>query len=497
MSARLHTHNDLPSAECHQGREKLVQQIAREIAVAEPPLVFGIHGDWGAGKTSFLCQLAHELSRICPLYPKHPRNRVCHDIDHVFTVWFEAWRYQHEPAPVVALLHELCRQLPKHQKIKDWLMKAGVVLTKGIFGTIEEVSADIEAKPFGTGGKVSVKARNPLKAIAEEENAWDEARFAGRLTTERLRDLLSQAIGKLVDRDNPDDPKKPRVCVIIDDLDRCQPDAALRLLEGIKIYLTIPQCVFVLGVNIRQIQQAIAPLLPGAKMGEDDDAEQQAEAAEYLEKLCTFTWKLPFLAPKDCADLLHTLLGEPSYIPLAQQVPLSPTLRQSLRDIAEKRACLPANPRKIKALANTIRQLTEKVWGASPATNGCCAAPDDEAEALLAASSVYHFHPQLLRHLQSWRGAWTQFVNWLGGKSDIPETSDFGQLLKKLRPLTVTQPGSETTATPRSATRLHGYSDPIHLNVLRIETLLRDGTDATKAGTITPERIAAYLDLPL
>jgi hypothetical protein len=45
---------------------------------------------------------------------------------------------------------------------------------------------------------------------------------------------------------------------------RCDPAAALRLLEGSKIHLSLPQCVFVLGVNVRQLEQAIAPLLPGA-----------------------------------------------------------------------------------------------------------------------------------------------------------------------------------------------------------------------------------------
>ncbi|MBV8274185.1 MAG: hypothetical protein JO170_02840, partial [Verrucomicrobia bacterium] len=81
MAARLPTHNDLPTGQDTLGRERLVQRVAREIATGDPPLVFGVHGDWGAGKTSFLCQLEHELTEQCSLFPKaKPRSRVCSDI---------------------------------------------------------------------------------------------------------------------------------------------------------------------------------------------------------------------------------------------------------------------------------------------------------------------------------------------------------------------------------------------------------------------------------
>lgn len=490
MNARLPAHNDLPTFEDKLERETLVRQVAREVAIGRPPLVFGIHGDWGSGKTSFLCQLEHELTGSCSSYPESKDyKRACGDIENVFTVWFEAWRYQHEPSPVVALLQEICHQLPKHEKIKKVIKKWGTVITKGFFGAVDELSLELVAAPLGAGGKAGLKFKNPLQTIGSEADAWDKNQLSGRLTTNHVREQLAQAISKMLD------DKGSRVCVIIDDLDRCDPVVALRLLEGIKVYLALPQCVFVLGVNIRQIELAIAPLLPGGR-ADKNDAQMHAEAAEYLEKLCTLTWNLPFLGAERRGKLLALWLADPPEVKSSHTTPLPSDLRDRMSEVAVEFDCLPANPRKIKGLANTVRQLAARAWcvQAKPKTN--LPIPIEEADALIVAAAIYHFHPELLRFLQTSKNAWVELVTWANGKAFLRKDSDLHQLFETLRPTMSIAVDAGKSPTPSSAERISLYADPTNLNVFRVQDLFCKATDPQSRDSITYERMKRYLDLP-
>jgi hypothetical protein len=111
-------HNDEPTLLDLLERRPLLVQVGDAVARCKPPFVFGIHGDWGAGKTSFLHQLQLYLTGECPQQPPEAMKQiegegqlVARYAAHVTVVWFEAWRYQQEQAPIVALLQEIRTQL--------------------------------------------------------------------------------------------------------------------------------------------------------------------------------------------------------------------------------------------------------------------------------------------------------------------------------------------------------------------------------------------------
>ena len=90
--------------------------------------------------------------------------------------------------------------------------------------------------------------------------------------------------------------KKKVLIVFIDDLDRCLPDRAIQLLEAIKNFLTVPKCVFVLGVDDQVIAKGIS-----SKYGEG-----LIDGQSYLEKMIT----LPFRVAKPHPPIVESYVTE-------------------------------------------------------------------------------------------------------------------------------------------------------------------------------------------
>jgi hypothetical protein len=101
--------NDEPVLLDALDRWNLVREIGDALATCDPPHVYGVHGHWGLGKTSVMHQVQFYLTGQCPTYGNgavEVARKVKTDAgkhqEKLCVVWFEAWRYQHEPAPSAA-----------------------------------------------------------------------------------------------------------------------------------------------------------------------------------------------------------------------------------------------------------------------------------------------------------------------------------------------------------------------------------------------------------
>ena len=394
-------HNDEPTLLDALDREPLIREVSDAVATCAPPQVFGVHGDWGLGKTSFLHRIQWRLTGDCPQQPEaavkeakereQENNREKYE-GTIRAVWFDAWRYQNEEAPIVALLHEMRVQLSWRSRAVGSTRRAVEVATRGALLSMEELTK-----------KIGYRHSRFLQASRE----WEAENLASALPSHTLREHLQKAIGQLLPQ-KQGNGVSPRLAVFIDDVDRCEPEAAYRLLEGLKIYLTLNNCVFVLGMNQKAIEEAIAKRMGSDPKRTGGDGTRSVRAAAYMEKLCQNVWRLP--AVREPNQVLYSLL---------EKTIESGAVREWIKRAVQGRQCLPPNPRRLKGLANLLGRLSPRL----PARQG---EPDDgdailEARLLVITAYVYQFHHDLYVRWEADSGLYDRIRDWCeGSEMDLP-----------------------------------------------------------------------------
>ena len=97
-------------------------------------------------------------------------------------------------------------------------------------------------------------------------------------------------------------PKVKRVVVLVDDLDRCLPDAVTATLEAIKLFLSTEKMVFVLAADQEMVRDAISVSLDGTRRGD-------IFARRYLEKIVQLPITLPRLSEADAEAYIGLLIA--------------------------------------------------------------------------------------------------------------------------------------------------------------------------------------------
>ena len=264
-------------------------------------LTIGIHGDWGAGKSSVLKMVEAAMSRDTK----------------VACLWFNGWAFQgFDDAKTVlieATISELARQKSTVGKVKelsarlikriDWLKVARVggglaftLATKlpspdhidALLTSLNQLAGAARSmSPGDIEGKIN-EAAGFLKP-AEERSVPEEIHH--------FREEFSKLL---------DEAKIDQLVVLIDDLDRCLPATAIDTLEAIRLFLFVPKTAFVIGADEAMIEYAVRQHFPNLPL----TAGPMPYARNYLEKLIQVPFRLPSLGIQETRTYVTLLLIE-------------------------------------------------------------------------------------------------------------------------------------------------------------------------------------------
>lgn len=220
------------------------------------PLAIAIYGDWGTGKTSAMRWLETQLN--------HWNSSKTERGEHpgTYPVWFDPWRYHTKEdvwrgiiAEVILALFRVSSLKPDNlvPKMVQAAKKFSGFLGRSFVHALANTQVEVEPEAAGTKlGKVSFDG-DAFRSIWEE---YDKAAHPHKAYLNQFEDTLRSWITDFIAEDQKLSKEHARIVLFIDDLDRCMPEVAMEVLEALKLYLNIPNLIFVVGLD-RDVVNAV------------------------------------------------------------------------------------------------------------------------------------------------------------------------------------------------------------------------------------------------
>lgn len=252
---------------CKLKREIYAVVLTEVVTTNSQGFVMGLNNKWGTGKTTFV-----------KMWQSHLENL------NFKTIYFNAWENDFEDNALTALIGEL-KPIMKPESIKlfDNVLEKGLIISKHILPMLIKslIEKHIDSKSL----------QDNLKDITEEaKNIFKEEVDEYLHRKENITEF-KKSLKKFVADTTEDKP----LVFIIDELDRCRPNYAVSLLEQIKHFFSVPNIVFILSIDKKQLEYAIK----GVYGNDNIDSE------EYLRRFIDIEYSLPNPDPKIFSEYLY------------------------------------------------------------------------------------------------------------------------------------------------------------------------------------------------
>lgn len=221
-------------------RQPAVEALTNILKSSNEPFVISINAPWGYGKSTFLRMLESHLKA-----------------NSLKTITFNAWESDYIDDPFVALLGDTESQLNSLKGRDNTSLQDKINKAKKYGGKIIRAAIPAAVK-IGTAGIINLdELTESTIADAAEKFTQDQidSYSEAKRSIASFRDELSGIAKSLYTNDS----QLPLV-FIIDELDRCRPTHAVRLLEIIKHFFSIDRISFVIALDPDQLGHSVKTL---------------------------------------------------------------------------------------------------------------------------------------------------------------------------------------------------------------------------------------------
>lgn len=224
-------------------RNEDVLRFAQLCSLCEGNYSIAVNGRWGSGKTFFVKQVqllidsCNDLTRsLTPEEKTEIKNcfkNFCVkeeddlEIDNEVVFYYDAWANDNDMDPMLSIVYQMA-------------VSCGLEYHFDKYPSILKIASEIIDTVSGTN-------ISKLTEILKKENALDLIQKQKDLQ-QTIQEFFKQLI---CEHGN-------RLIVIIDELDRCRPDFAVRLLERVKHYFADDQITFIFSINTAELQHTIS-----------------------------------------------------------------------------------------------------------------------------------------------------------------------------------------------------------------------------------------------
>lgn len=283
--------------------DAIAEVLVRRVSECKAkPITVGVHGDWGAGKSSVLA-MAEKRFRADPK---------------ILCIKFNGWQFQGFEDAKAALIESIITELRDAKKENEPLQsKAAALLKRFNYLKMAKKAAPWVATLF-TGSPHPQQFTDALSVL---HSLFDASKKD--LSSEKVAKAVSEAEGFLkpeAEQKIPEQVRKfhkefedliktagfEKLVVLIDDLDRCLPKTAIETLEAIRLFLFGPQTAFIIAADEAMIEYAVRqhfPDLPSV-------SGPMSYARYYLEKLIQVPFRIPALGYAETQTYIALVLAE-------------------------------------------------------------------------------------------------------------------------------------------------------------------------------------------